>query len=138
MADLLNGIRSIQYLYTGSDIFRLENRSVWQIPVFRYGLLMRNRGYIELEKQCWSYLRNIETAINFFFVYERFAQNLSRISHRKIWLNIGICQTLGFSILKMSPRYSFSINTSTVSKAKVRQFLKFLDASFVGEKREKV
>jgi hypothetical protein len=34
---------------------RLENLSVWQIPVFRCGLLMRNRGYIEfemLEKQC--------------------------------------------------------------------------------------
>jgi hypothetical protein len=28
---------------------------------------MRNRGYFEfetLEKQCWSYLRNMETAIN--------------------------------------------------------------------------
>jgi hypothetical protein len=32
-----------------SDIFRLENLSVWQILVFRYGLLMRNRGYIEFE-----------------------------------------------------------------------------------------
>jgi hypothetical protein len=35
-----------------------------QIPVFRYSLLMRNRGYIDfemLEKQCWSYLRNIKT-----------------------------------------------------------------------------
>jgi hypothetical protein len=32
-----------------SDIFRLENLSVWQIPVFRYGLLIRNRGYIEFE-----------------------------------------------------------------------------------------
>jgi hypothetical protein len=39
---------------------------------------MRNRGYIEfdtLEKQCWSYLRNIKTAINYFF-YKRFAHNL--------------------------------------------------------------
>jgi hypothetical protein len=26
----------------------------------------------------------------------------------KIWLNIGICQTLGFSILKMSPQYGTS------------------------------
>jgi hypothetical protein len=44
-------------------------RSVCQIPVFRYGLLMRNRGYIEfetLEKQCWSYLRIIKTALNYF------------------------------------------------------------------------
>jgi hypothetical protein len=52
--------------YTRSNIFRLENLSVWQIPVFRYGLLMKNRGYIEFEtlkKQCWSYPRNIETAI---------------------------------------------------------------------------
>jgi D-mannonate dehydratase len=32
-----------------TDIFRLENLSVWQIPVFCYGLLMRNRGYIQLE-----------------------------------------------------------------------------------------
>jgi hypothetical protein len=30
-------------------IFRLESLSVWPIPVFRYGLLMRNRGYIEFE-----------------------------------------------------------------------------------------
>jgi hypothetical protein len=38
-----------------SDIFRPEYLSVWQIPVFRYSLLMRNRGYIEFEtfeKQC--------------------------------------------------------------------------------------
>jgi hypothetical protein len=44
------------------DIFRLENLRIWQIPVFRYGLLMQNRGYIEfekLEKQCWSCLMNI-------------------------------------------------------------------------------
>jgi hypothetical protein len=34
---------------TRSDIFGLENLRVWQIPVFRYGLLMRNPGYIELE-----------------------------------------------------------------------------------------
>jgi hypothetical protein len=47
----------------------LENLSVWQIPVFRYGLLMRNQGYIEFEtfeKQCCSYLRNIMTAIHYF------------------------------------------------------------------------
>jgi hypothetical protein len=34
---------------------KMENLSVCQIPVFRYGLLMRNRGYFEfetLEKQC--------------------------------------------------------------------------------------
>jgi hypothetical protein len=29
-------------LLPSSDIFRLENLSVWKIPVFRYGLLMRN------------------------------------------------------------------------------------------------
>jgi hypothetical protein len=34
---------------TWSDIFTLENLSVWQIPVFRYALLMRHRGYIEIE-----------------------------------------------------------------------------------------
>jgi hypothetical protein len=50
-------------------LYRLENLSVWQISVFRYGLLMRNQGYIEverLEKQCWSNLSNIKTAINYF------------------------------------------------------------------------
>jgi hypothetical protein len=29
--------------------FCLENIFVWKIPVFCYGLLMRNRGYIEFE-----------------------------------------------------------------------------------------
>jgi hypothetical protein len=45
-----------------------------------YGLLIRNREYIEFEtlkKQCWSYLRNIKTAINYFF-YKRFVQNLAK------------------------------------------------------------
>jgi hypothetical protein len=38
-----------------------------KISVFRYGLLMRNRGCIEFETlQCWPYLRNIKTAINYF------------------------------------------------------------------------
>jgi hydroxyacyl-ACP dehydratase HTD2-like protein with hotdog domain len=32
-----------------SDISRLENHSVWQTLIFRYSLLMRNRGYIEFE-----------------------------------------------------------------------------------------
>jgi hypothetical protein len=32
-----------------SDIFGLENLGLWQMPVFRYSLLMRNRGYIEFE-----------------------------------------------------------------------------------------
>jgi hypothetical protein len=51
-------------------------------------------------KKCWSFLRNIKTAKNYFF-YKRFAQNLAKLN---FWLNIGICQTLGFSILKMSLR----------------------------------
>jgi hypothetical protein len=41
---------------------------------------MKNRGYIEfdmLEKQGWSYLRNIKIAINFFF------KRFTHISHRK-------------------------------------------------------
>jgi hypothetical protein len=84
-------------------IFLLDK--IWlNIPVLYYGLLLRNRGYIEfetLEKQCWSYLRNIKTAINYFF-YKHFAHNLPIFLLDKIWLNIGICQTLGFSILKMS------------------------------------
>jgi hypothetical protein len=49
-------------------------------------LLMRNQGNIEfetLENQCWSYLRNIQTAINYF--YKHFAHNLpyTHISHMK-------------------------------------------------------
>jgi hypothetical protein len=28
----------------------LENLSVWQIPVFRFGLLMRNRRYMSLKR----------------------------------------------------------------------------------------
>jgi hypothetical protein len=59
----------ITLLHSGSDICRLENLSVEQIPVFCYGWLMRNWGYIEfetLEKLCWSYLRNIKTTINYF------------------------------------------------------------------------
>jgi hypothetical protein len=64
---------------------------------------MRNRGYIEfksLEKQCWSYLMNIKTAINYFF-YKRFTHKLPTFLTGKIWLNIGICQTLKFSSLKI-------------------------------------
>jgi hypothetical protein len=52
-----------------SDIFRLENLSVWRIPAFRYGLPMINLGHNEfetLEKPCRPYLRNIKTAINYF------------------------------------------------------------------------
>jgi hypothetical protein len=78
--------------HTRSDIFRLENLSVWQIPVFLYGLLMRNRGYIEfdtLEKQCWAYLGN--KATNYFF-YKRFAHVSTHTVFLigKIYLNIGI------------------------------------------------
>jgi hypothetical protein len=62
----------------------LENVSVWQIPVFRYGLLMRNLGYIEFEtvEKQWSYLRNIKTAINYFFL-QMFSTKSTHISHRK-------------------------------------------------------
>jgi hypothetical protein len=48
-------------------------------------LLIRNREYIEFEtlkKQFWSYVRNIKTAINYFF-YKRFAQNLPKFLLRK-------------------------------------------------------
>jgi hypothetical protein len=47
---------------------------------------MRNQGNIEfetLEKQCWSYLRDIKIAISYFF-YKRFAHNLpTYISQKK-------------------------------------------------------
>jgi hypothetical protein len=53
---------SIEAKFSRSDIFRQGKLSVWQIPVFCYSLLGRNRGYwyIELEtleKQCGSYLK---------------------------------------------------------------------------------
>jgi hypothetical protein len=81
-----------------SDIFRLKNLSVWQIPVFCYGLLMRNQGYIEfetLEKTVLALItsaENIKTAINYF--YNCFAHNLSIFLTGKLCLNIGICQTI--------------------------------------------
>jgi hypothetical protein len=50
LATLLAGFQFItDREETISDIFRLENLSVCQIAVFRYGLLMRNRGYNEFE-----------------------------------------------------------------------------------------
>jgi hypothetical protein len=45
---------------------------------------MRNRGYIEfekLEKQCWSFVRNINTAINYFLHVLHIIY--THISHRK-------------------------------------------------------
>jgi hypothetical protein len=39
-------------------------------------LLIRNQEFETLKKQCWSYLRNIRTAINYFF-FKRFAKNLA-------------------------------------------------------------
>jgi hypothetical protein len=49
-------------------------------------LLIRNRVYIEFEtlkKQCWSYQKNIKTAVNYFFFYKRFAQNLAKFLSSK-------------------------------------------------------
>jgi hypothetical protein len=46
---------------------------------------MRNQKEIEfetLEKQCWSYLSNIKTALNYFF-YKRFAHYLPIFIIRK-------------------------------------------------------
>jgi hypothetical protein len=92
------------------DIFRPKNLSIWQISVFRYGLLMRNRGYIKLEtlnKQCWPYLRNIKTAINYFL--QTFRTSSTHISHRKNLAEYWDLRTLEFSISKMSPQIRFSI-----------------------------
>jgi hypothetical protein len=64
----INAVDSKKILF-GSNIFRLEYLSVYQIPVFRYGLLMRNRGCVEfdtLENSVVSYVRNIMRVINFF------------------------------------------------------------------------
>jgi hypothetical protein len=53
---------------------------------YYYGLLIRNREYIEFEtlkKQFWSYLRNIKTTINYFFtnvllkIYPNVSENLA-------------------------------------------------------------
>jgi hypothetical protein len=65
--------------------------------VFCYALLIRNRGYIEfetLEKQCWSYVRNIETPINYFL-----QTKFTHISQKKNLAEQGVFQTLAFSIL---------------------------------------
>jgi hypothetical protein len=70
------------------SLFGLENLSVRQIPVFRYGLLMRYQGYIEfekLEKQCWSYL------------WKRLC--VKRLSV-KICLNIGVLPKTGIFFSK--------------------------------------
>jgi hypothetical protein len=67
---------------------------------------MRNRGYIENLKR-WQNsvgLYSMEYSdSNKLFFYKRFAHNLTIFLIGKIWLNIGICPTLGFSILKISP-----------------------------------
>jgi hypothetical protein len=55
-----------------------------------------------LGKQCWPYLRNIDSNTVKDLLYKCFKHNLPIFFKGKIWLNIGICQTLGFSILKMS------------------------------------
>jgi hypothetical protein len=93
-----------KYHFFWSDMFRLENFSIWQIPVFSQRLADEKSSiccieFETLEKQCWSYLRNIETAVNNFL--QMFRTQSTPIG--KIWLNIGICQTLGFPFLKMSP-----------------------------------
>jgi hypothetical protein len=97
--------------------------SVWQVPVFRYGLLMRNRGYIKfetLEKQRWSYLRNIKTARNYF--YKHFA---------KVAEHWDLPNTLGFSILKMSPLLCVVVSWSY--ERRVSDFLYQLPWKFQGE-----
>jgi hypothetical protein len=67
----LAGLFTLPFHYTAEGISLDWKVSVVGNSVFRYGLLMRSPGDIEferLEKQCWSYLRNVETAINHFFV----------------------------------------------------------------------
>jgi hypothetical protein len=53
-------------------------------------------------KNSVGHLRNIKTAINYFTNVSH--PNLPILLIGKMWLNIGIYQTLGFSILKMSPQ----------------------------------
>jgi hypothetical protein len=92
----------------------LEGKISWRLanPSFPRRLsdleIMDINWVWNLEKQCWSYLRNIKTAINYFF-YERFALNQPIFLIGKIWMNIGICKTLGFSILKMRPLSAYII-----------------------------
>jgi hypothetical protein len=76
---------------------------------------MRNRVHIELEtleKNSVGHMISKEsctrTAINYF--YKRFAHNQPLFLIGKIGLNIRIFQTLGFSILKMSPLYGVACN----------------------------
>jgi hypothetical protein len=72
--------------------------------------LMRNRGSVEfetLEKTVLVISKEYLDSNKLFF-YKRFVHNLPIFLIGKIWLNIGICQTLGFSILKMWPRNSYA------------------------------
>jgi hypothetical protein len=65
----------------------------------------------------WSYLRNIETALNY-FTYKHFAHNLLVFPIGKI------CQTLGFSILKMSHQFNFQDSQKILfGLKKARHFL---------------
>jgi hypothetical protein len=104
--------------HDNGNFSNLEAKSLdWKISVFCYSLLMRNRGYIEfemLEKLCCSYLRNITTAVNYFF-YKHFAHYLPILLIAKIWLSIRICKTLGSSILKMSPQKGSAFDWAPVS-----------------------
>jgi hypothetical protein len=77
----------------------IVNLSAEQIPVCYYGFLMRNRGYIlrlkRWGKQCWSYLRNIMTAINYFFVTNVLHIIYTHIFHRKNLAKHGDLQNTG-------------------------------------------
>jgi hypothetical protein len=66
--------------------------SLLYIPVFCYGWLTEI-----LRKQCCSYLSIWDNN-------KHFAHNLLIFLIEKIWLNIWIFQTLGLSILKISPQ----------------------------------
>jgi hypothetical protein len=82
--------------------------------ILRWGYIALRIAFETLEKQCCSYLRNIKTAINNFC--KPFAHNLPIFFIGELWLNIGICQTLGFSIQKMSPQYKIDTAVSNSLK----------------------
>jgi hypothetical protein len=73
-----------------------------------------------LKKQCWSYLRKIKTAINYFF-YKLFAQNLAKFLLSKNMAehwdlpNTGICDIKVFCT-KIHPQYWPVFNSSFLAR----------------------
>jgi hypothetical protein len=107
----------------------------WKISVFGKSQCSATACWWDIEnrvrkKQCWSYLRQQVTI----FVYKCFVYDLPIFLLGKPWLNIGICPTLGFSILKMSPQSMLGGRGNFLMWNFLRIFLDLFHAkSHVGE-----